>query len=288
MHFVEAKGILSARNGMNIYRGCTHGCIYCDARSSCYRMAHAFEDVEVKRNAPELLRAALRRKRKKCMVSTGAMGDPYAHCESELGLTRRCLEIIREEGFGVALQTKSALVLRDMDLLGSINSQAKAVVQMTLTTVDEGLCRVLEPNVSSTRERYAALKAFQSRGIPTVVWFSPVLPFINDTEENLRGILGCCFDAGVRGIVCFGMGTTIRDGDREHFYAALDRHFPGLKEMYVRRYGLSYECLSDNSPRLMRIFHDECERHGVMHSMDGVFAYLRDFPAGASAQLELF
>lgn len=150
MHFVDAKGLLSARNGMNIYRGCTHGCIYCDSRSVCYQMKHEFTDIEVKRNAPQLLEDALRRKRRLCMIGTGSMCDPYMHCEKQLGLTRQCLEIIYRYGFGATLITKSDMVLRDFELLKKINSRSKAVVQMTLTTFDEELCKILEPNVCTT------------------------------------------------------------------------------------------------------------------------------------------
>ncbi len=278
MHFVEAKSILSARNGMNLYRGCTHGCIYCDSRSICYQMPHAFEDIEVKRNAPQLLEAALRRKRKPCMIGTGSMCDPYLHAEAELGLTRRCLELIERYGFGVELLTKSDLVLRDMDLLQRINEKTKCVVQMTLTTADEGLCRILEPHVCTTRRRCEVLQECRRRGIPTVVWLSPLLPWINDTEENLRGILDCCFEAGVKGIVCFGIGTTMRDGSREPFYAALDRHFPGLKARYLQRYGNAYHCTSDNNDRLMPLFFAACGAHGVMSDIDEIFAYLHAFP----------
>ena len=149
MHFVEAKGILSSGNGMNLYRGCTHGCIYCDSRSKCYGFNHAFEDIEVKGNAPELLEKALRSKRKKCMIGTGAMCDPYMHCEEELELTRKCLEVIERYGYGVAIQTKSDRILRDLELLKRIHEKAKCVVQMTLTTYDETLCRIVEPNVLS-------------------------------------------------------------------------------------------------------------------------------------------
>lgn len=287
MHFVDAKGILSAKNGMNTYRGCSHGCIYCDSRSKCYQMKHDFEDIEVKQNAPQLLENALRRKRKKCMIGTGAMCDPYMHCEEELGLTRQCLEIIDRYGFGLAIQTKSNRILRDLDLLKSINLKAKCVVQMTLTTYDENLCRILEPNVSTTLERFETLKIMRDNGIPTVVWFSPLLPFINDTEENLQGILQYCFDAEVKGIICFGIGTTMREGDREYFYAALDRHFPGIKHKYISRFGLSYECTSDNNDRLMEIFFSECKTHGVLHNVGQVFEYLRDFPQ-VNNQLSMF
>lgn len=241
MHDVEAKGILSSLNGMNIYRGCTHGCIYCDSRSKCYGFTHEFEDIEVKKNAPELLERALRSKRRKCMIGTGSMCDPYLPAEENLKLTRRCLELIDQYEYGVAIQTKSTRVLRDMDLLKSINSKTKAVVQMTLTTYDEDLCRIVEPNVSTTRERFEALMQLREAGIPTIVWLSPILPFINDTEENIRGILHYCIEAGVRGIICFGMGVTLREGDREYFYQALDRHFPGLRKEYVRSFGNAYE-----------------------------------------------
>jgi len=288
MHFVNAKGILSAKNGMNIYRGCTHGCIYCDSRSTCYQMKHDFEDVEVKQNAPELLEMALRSKRKKCMIGTGSMCDPYMHCEGKLGLTRKCLEIIDKYGFGVTLITKSNRVLRDLDLLKSINAKAKAVVQMTLTTYDERLCRILEPNVCTTKERFETLKILRQNGIPTIVWLSPILPFINDTEENLRGILNYCFEAGVKGILCFGIGVTLREGDREYFYQKLDEHFPGLKEQYHRKYGYAYAVTSDNHDKLMKIFHAECKARGVMSDVGEIFSYLHHFPEPEEMQLSMF
>lgn len=191
MHRVQAKSILSPQNGMNLYRGCTHGCIYCDSRSTCYGMEHLFEDVEVKINAPELLEAALSRKRKRGMIFTGAMSDPYNPLEKELCLTRRCLEVIERHGFGAGVLTKSDLVLRDRELLSRIHRQARAVVQMTLTTCDESLCRILEPNVCTTTRRVEVLRAFHEEGVPTAVWLCPLLPFINDSRENLLGLLDC-------------------------------------------------------------------------------------------------
>lgn len=287
MHFVNAKSILSARNGMNLYRGCTHGCIYCDSRSTCYNFSHAFEDIEVKQNAPALLEQALRSKRKKCMIGTGAMCDPYMHCEEELQLTRRCLEIIDRYGFGVAIQTKSTRILRDLDLLRSINEQSKCVVQMTMTTYDENLCRILEPHVSTTRERFEALEIFRQSGIPTMVWLSPILPYINDTRENIEGILDYCIRAKVKGILCFGMGLTLREGDREYYYAALDRHFPGLKEQYQRKYGYAYELPSARSAELMALFRNTCRAHGILCDVDACFRYLHAFPEPYE-QLTLF
>ena len=198
MHFADAKGILTNNHGfcgMNIYRGCTHGCVYCDSRSDCYQFTHPFEDVEVKRNAPDLLRRTLKSKRKKCMIGTGSMSDPYMHCEKDLKLTRQCLEIIHEYGFGVSLLTKSDLVLRDTDILEKINDRAKCVVQMTLTTYDDDLCSILEPHVCNTKRRIEVLKEMNRRGIPTVVWLTPILPFINDTRKNIEPILCACVEA---------------------------------------------------------------------------------------------
>lgn len=278
MHFVEAKGILSSNNGMNIYRGCTHGCIYCDSRSKCYGFTHEFEDIEVKINAPQLLEKALKSKRKKCMIGTGAMCDPYLHIEENLKLTRKCLELIDQYEYGVAVQTKSTRVLRDMDLLKSINDKTKAVVQMTMTTYDETLCKILEPNVSTTKERFETLLQFKEAGIPTVVWLTPILPFINDTEENIRGILEYCVEAGVKGIICFGMGVTLRDGDREYFYKALDKHFPGIKNKYIRTYGNAYDILSPNNEKLLEIFKEVCVKNGMIYQIKECFQYLHEFP----------
>ena len=289
MHFVDAKSILSSQNGMNLYRGCTHGCIYCDSRSECYQMKHDFEDIEVKQNAPELLERALRSKRRKCMIGTGAMCDPYMHCEEQLELTRKCLSLIDKYGFGAAIQTKSDRILRDLDLLTSINRKAKCVVQMTLTTYDEDLCGIVEPNVCTTKRRYEILQIMRENGIPTVVWLSPILPFINDTKENIEGILEYCRAAGVYGIICFGMGLTLRQGDREYYYAALDKHFPGLHEKYRRKYGYAYETPSDRSDELMRFFHDYCHRYHIVSDMDQIFTYLHEFPENKGyEQLSLF
>ena len=287
MHFTDAKGILSSQNGMNLYRGCTHGCIYCDSRSRCYGMEHAFEDIEVKQNAPELLEKALRSKRKKCMIGTGAMCDPYMHCEETLKLTRRCLELIDFYEYGLAIQTKSDRILRDLDLLKSINEKAKCVVQMTLTTYDEDLCRILEPNVCTTKRRAEVLEICRDNGIPTVVWLSPILPYINDTRENLEGLLDYCIKAKAQGIICFGMGVTMREGNREYFYNALDRHFPGLKERYQRQYGSAYELTSERNGELMQYFHEVCRRNGMLHTVDDCFRYLHEFPEKYE-QMKLF
>lgn len=288
MHYVTAKGILSAGNGMNLYRGCQHGCIYCDSRSLCYQMNHPFEDIEVKENALVLLEDALKRKRIRCMIGMGSMTDPYIPLEEKLGHTRQALELIKKYGFGATLITKSALVLRDLELLREINAQSKCVVQMTLTTYDETLCRKIEPAVSATRERFETLKILRDAGIPTVVWLCPILPFLNDTEENISGILDYCEAAEVKGIICFGMGLTLRDGNREYFYHQLDRQFPGLKEEYIRRYGNAYELPSPNEKALMELFHQRCENTGIWHDNGQIFKFLQAFEDKTNDQLSLF
>ena len=289
MHFVKAKGILSGQNGMNIYRGCQHGCIYCDARSTCYQMHHVFEDIEVKENAIELLESALRSKRKPCMVGFGPMSDPYMPLEEKLGMTRRALELIEKYGFGATVLTKSDRVLRDLELLQRINEKTKAVVQMSLTAADEKLSRIIEPNVCPTTARIRALKAFGQAGVPTVAWICPILPYLTDTEENIRFLVEACAGARVKGIIWFGAGLTLRDGDREYFYKMLDRHFPGLKEVYIRQYGMAYEVPSPRCRELDALFHSLCERYGILHGNDAVFQYLHRFPQPeGSEQLTFF
>ncbi len=277
MHYKEVKAILSPQNGMNLYRGCTHGCIYCDSRSKCYRMNHDFEDVEVKLRADELLEHTLKRKRTKSMISTGSMTDPYIPLEEKLKLTRRCINQIERFDFGLVIQTKSNLILRDIDILEKINKKTKCVVATTLTTCDEELCKLIEPNVSTTRERFEMLMAMKERGIPTIVWLSPFLPFINDTEENLRGLMDYCIKAEVYGIINFGIGLTLREGNREYFYENLDMKFPGLKEKYIETYGNAYEVVSPENDRLMKIFKELCEEHGIQYDREELFRYMREY-----------
>lgn len=288
MHFVNAKGILSNKNGLNIYRGCTHGCIYCDSRSKCYQMQHDFEDIEVKKNAVELLEYKLLHKRKKCMIRTGAMCDPYMHCEEKLQMTRRCLEVIARYRYGLSIQTKSDRILRDLDLLKEIHQKSKCIVEMTMTTYNEELCKIIEPKVCTTKRRYEVLKTMQEHKIPTIVWFSPLLPFLCDTKENVKGLLDYCIDAKVKGILCFGIGTTLREGNREYFYRQLDKNFPQMSKRYQKKYGYAYECVSDNHESLMAFFHEECEKNGIMHDINSIFSYIEAFPESQYEQLSLF
>lgn len=289
MHFTKVKGILSSKNGMNLFRGCTHGCIYCDSRSKCYQMKHKFEDVEIKENAISLLEEVLKRKRKKCMIGLGSMSDPYIPQELKLNHTRKALELISQYNFGATLITKSANVLRDADLFCDINSKTKCVIQMTLTTYDEKICKMIEQNVSTTKERFDTLKILHDKKIPTVVWLTPILPFINDTEENIMAILNYCKEANVVGIICFGMGFTLRDGNREYFYEQLDKKFPHLKERYIKEYGNSYVIESKNNNKLMKLFHEFCAHNKIMHNNAAIFNYLKLYEQKESSkQLSLF
>jgi len=287
MHYKTVKGILSQRNSMNIYRGCSHGCIYCDSRSLCYQMDHDFEDIEVKENAIVLLESKLSSKRKTAMIGTGSMSDPYMHIEKTLKMTRKALEVIERHGFGVTILTKSSLILRDLDLYKKINAKSKSIIQMTLTTYDEDLCKTLEPNVSTTKERFETLKVFRDNGIETVVWLDPFLPFINDTFENIKGLMDYCIEAKVKGIVCFGIGLTLREGNREYFYKKLDEYFPGFKEKYIKHYGLNYQILSPNSDKLMNYIRKTSKEHQIMIETDEVFKYLATLP-NKRLQLSIF
>ncbi len=277
MKEIIAKSLVSSKNSMNIYRGCTHGCIYCDSRSEIYGKTYSFEDIEVKINATQLLEKELSKKRSRCMIVTGAMTDPYIPLEKELTYTRKCLKIIEKHEFGVALLTKSDLILRDIDILKRISEKAKCVVQMTLTTYDEELCRIIEPNVCGTKRRFEVLKEMRSAGIPTIVWLTPILPFINDSEENIKGILNYCKQAGVKGILSFGIGMTLRSGNCEYYYQKLDEYFPGLKREYMRKYGSSYGLRSPNSRKLECIIKNFCKENNMLYGEKAVFAYVWEF-----------
>lgn len=277
MHYIEAKNILSNKNGMNIYRGCEHGCIYCDTRSKCYGFTSDFEDIEVKVNSLELLEKSLISKRHKCMIGTGSMSDPYMPLEQNLEYTRKALKLIEKYGFGATLITKSDLVLRDLDLLKSINEKTKCVIQMTLTTYDDDLAKIIEPNVCVTSKRFKTLEILRDNNIPTIIWLTPILPFINDSLENLKGILDCAIKAKVKGIICFGFGLTLREGNREYFYQKLDESFPGIKDKYIKYYGDCYVVNSFNNKKLWDYFVKTCKENNIEYNYEKIFNYLSEF-----------
>jgi len=287
MFYKEYKTILSKENVMNIYRGCNHGCIYCDSRSACYNINHEFDNIEVKKDAYKILDYELYNKKKKVMVWTGSMSDPYNIVEKEIEYTRKCLEVIKKHECGVVILTKSNLILRDLDLIKEINMKSKAVVEMTLTTFDDNLCKIIEPNVSLTSERIEVLKRCHEEGIPTIVWFTPFLPYINDTKENLLSLIDACEKAHVKGIIYFGMGVTLREGDREYFYSKLDEHFKGLKEKYILEFKNKYEAKRYESKYLDNIFYEECKKRNIMSNVDEIFSYMKEYPE-KNKQLSLF
>lgn len=278
MHYVKAKSILSKNNGMNLYRGCNHGCIYCDSRSNVYNMQHDFEDIEVKENSLDLLKKALQKKKEKCMIGTGSMTDPYIPLESELEYIRKTLKLIHRYGHGFTCITKSDLVLKDLDLLKKINDESKVVIQMTLTCMDDEISRLIEPNVCPTSRRIEVLEILKQENIPTVVWLCPILPYITDTEENISSIIDACIKADVKGIICFGMGMTLRDGNREYYYKKLEENFPGIKEVYEKEFGDSYSISSPNNKELMKVFYKKTNEHKIMNKPDEIFEYLHDYP----------
>ena len=286
MHYVKAKGIFTSDYGINLYRGCTHGCIYCDSRSDIYQLNHKFEDIEVKENAVELLKRELIR-RKPFMVETGAMTDPYVPIEKRLKHVRKCLEVIYRYGYGFSCLTKSDLILRDLDLLKKINEKSKVVVQITLTTADDDLCRLIEPNVCPTSRRVEVLERLNENGIPAVVWLSPILPHINDSEENINSILDYCIDTNVKGVLNLDMGFSLREGNSEYFYKKLDENFPGLKERYIDEFGDSNFIYSKNNRKLKGIIKDRCQRNGMLYKQEDIFDYVYEFPSN-SVQSRLF
>lgn len=278
MHYINAKTILSNNNGMNLYRGCTHGCIYCDSRSKIYQINHDFEDIAVKENSIQLLEKILKNKRKKAMIATGSMTDPYMPLEKKLQYTRKTLKLIYKYGHGFTCITKSDLILRDIDLLKKINKKTKTVIQITLTCADENLCKKIEPKAPKTKQRVKVLKTLNKENIPTIVWLTPILPYINDTEENINKIIDYCIDTNVKGIICFGMGLTLREGNREYFYKQLDKNWPNLKEKYIKKYKKQYEIPSPNNKKLMKIFKKRTKENNIITDTQEIFNYLHEFP----------
>ena len=264
MHYKKYKSILSAQNGVNLYRGCLHGCIYCDSRSECYNFEHDFEDIEIKENALFLLDIEMGRRKKKVMISTGSMTDPYMPIENELKLTRGFLELAYKHHHGASVLTKSCLVERDLELAKKINERTRFVLQMTLTCANEALCKIVEPNVSTTSMRVETLKKFSDAGIDTVVWMTPICPFINDTFENIDKIVDYLIYANVKAIHVFDVSLTLRKGDREYFYLNLDRYFPSLKEKYINAYQNKYVLISPNSSKLLAHIIRRCQENNII------------------------
>ncbi len=275
MKYIKAKTILSnwsngdswfgSNYGMNIYKGCSHGCIYCDSRSQCYRIDN-FDEVRGKEDTLLLLQKELMTKKKKGIIATGAMSDPYNPLEAKHKLTRGALELINRHGFGVSLLTKSDLVARDIDLLEKIKKHSPSMVKFTITTYDDELCKKVEPNVVETSKRLVALEKISQAGIFTGVMLWPILPFINDSVDNIRLITRTSAESGAKFVIpC--LGVTLRQNQRIHYYQQLDRLFPGLKQKYIKTYGNSYECYSPNQRQLWDVLVTECKKYGLLYKM---------------------
>ncbi|PYG89944.1 DNA repair photolyase [Ruminiclostridium sufflavum DSM 19573] len=275
MDFIPAKTVISGYRendnwfgnnyNMNIYKGCCHGCIYCDSRSECYHVDN-FDEVRAKKNALALIYREIRSKRKTGVIGTGAMSDPYNPYEREYELTRGALELINTYGFGISIATKSDLVTRDIDLLKRIKKHSPVLIKLTVTACDDGLCEKVEPGVAASSKRFEAIRQLSENGIFAGVLMMPVLPFIEDSEENIRGIIRLAHENGAR-FVYPAFGVTLRQNQREWYFKKLDELFPGMKEKYIREYGEAYECRSPYARQLMSLTRQECERLGLLYKM---------------------
>lgn len=269
---------------MNIYRGCPHGCIYCDSRSDCYRN-YDFQRVKVKENALALVRNELSRKRIRGVISTGAMSDPYNPLEKVAELTRGALTLVDASGFGIAIATKSPLVARDRDILQRIARRGNAIVKITVTCADDETARAVEPFVAPSSKRFEALRTLADAGIFAGVLMMPLLPYVNDTPDNVAGIVRLAAEHGAR-FVYPTLGLSMRAGQREYLYAHLDRLYPGIKRKYIAAYGESYQCPSPHAGHLWDVFRSACRQHGILYEMGRIVAAYRKRREGR--QLELF
>lgn len=278
MDFISAKTIISGyaeknpwfgvNYNMNIYKGCCHGCIYCDSRSECYRIDN-FDKVRAKENALSLIENELRAKRKKGVVGTGAMSDPYNPYEKEYKLTRGALELINKYGFGAAIATKNDLIIRDTDILKEISGHSPVLIKITITTADDDLCSKIEPNAAPSSKRFEAIRKLSEQGIFAGILMMPVLPFIEDTEENIKSITELAQKNGAR-FIYPAFGVTLRQNQRDWYYKKLDELFPKIKDKYIKHYGNSYECRSPKAKELFDLFRAKCNKLGILYKMNDI------------------
>lgn len=279
METVPAKTII-ARNyasqwfgtdyNMNIYRGCSHGCIYCDSRSDCYQIED-FDTVRCKENALQLIERELSKKRTKGVIATGAMSDPYNPFEKQHKITRNALKLVDRYGFGIAVDTKSDLVVRDIDVLRKIKRHSPTVIKITITTGDDTLARKIEPHVAVPSKRFTALKALSEADIYCGILLMPILPFISDSEENILSIISQAQECGAK-FIYPAFGVTLRQNQRLYFYQQLDKEFPGLKERYIQTFGNAYQCNTQHANILYKIFKNECNRVGILYKMEDIIS----------------
>lgn len=281
MQYIKVKTIVSqAKNNdnwfginynMNIYQGCCHGCIYCDSRSNCYQIID-FDRVRAKENSTEIIKNELRSKRNKGVIGTGAMSDPYNPFERKLMLTRKALEEIDSNRFGVAIATKSDLVVRDIDILKRIQSHSPTLIKMTITTYDDNLCKKIEPSVCESSRRFEAIRKLSDNGIYVGVLLMPILPFINDSEENIKNIIKKAYESNVKFVFSYGLGVTLRQNQRQYYFDQLNKLFPGnnLPQRYINTYKESYINPASNNKKLWRVFKEECEKYNLLYKMEDI------------------
>ncbi len=277
MEFIPAKTLITrtkdrswfgTRYNMNIYKGCNHGCIYCDSRSSCYQI-EAFDTVRAKENALSIIRQQLKGSLGKGVIGTGSMSDPYNPFERQYSLTRGALELINKYRFGVAIATKSHLIERDIDLLSQINKHSPVIVKITVTTHDDTLSKLVDPQVCLSSQRLAAIKKISEAGIFCGILMMPILPFIEDNEENITAIVRLAAENGAQ-FVYPAIGMTLRENQREYFYEQLMSSFPGIKERYERQFGYSYKCMSPKVKELWPLFVEHCKHYGILYKMQDI------------------
>jgi DNA repair photolyase len=293
MDFIPAKTILqkSAHGdrwfgidyNMNLYKGCPHGCIYCDSRSDCYQVEN-FDTVRAKANEIAILDRELQAKRKKGIIGIGAMSDTYNPFEKQYEITRQALMLVQKYGFGVSVETKSDLIVRDADIFTKIN--AGVILKFTVTAAEDRLSRLIEPRVCTSSARFRAMKALSEAGLFTGTLLSPVLPFITDTEDNIREIIGQSYESGAKFVWSMG-GVTLRENQRTYFYDMLDRHFKGLREQYVKTFGNQYVCNSLNR-NLAQVFRTECRKYGLLYRMPDIIRAYKKSGTGGDKQLSLW
>lgn len=281
MEFIPAKTIVSGYKenpnwfginyGMNIYKGCCHGCIYCDSRSNCYQIIE-FDRVRIKENSTEIIKKELKSKKTKGVVGTGAMSDPYNPFEEKFMLTREALKAVDENRFGISIATKSDLIMRDIDILKRIQSHSPTIIKITITTYDDNLCKKIESNVCPTSKRFEALKELSDNEIYAGVLLMPILPFINDNEDNIKNIIKKAYESGAKFVFTYGLGVTLRQNQREYYFEQLRKIFPGedLDKKYIKAYGESYENGATNYEKLWKIFKEECEKYNLLYDMKDI------------------
>jgi DNA repair photolyase len=283
MDFIPAKTILQKSTGgdhwfgidynMNLYKGCPHGCIYCDSRSDCYRIEN-FDTVRAKTNAVEILERELQTKRQKGVIGIGAMSDTYNPFEKQHEITRKALALIQKYGFGVSVETKSNLIVRDIDLFKEINKRQNVILKFTITTANDDLSEIIEPHVCRSSERFRAMKQLSDNGLFAGVLLTPILPFITDTEENIKQIVRLSYENGAKFVWSMG-GVTLRENQRIYFYDKLDRHFPGLKSRYIHTFAANYVC-NPLTKNLLNTIRKECNKYGLLYKMQDIIkAYKR-------------